>query len=248
MRRKYKIDAKTNAAVQANTVHMILCYIKACQMAARVEAMLYKEKELGIMRKISVVRSEVRVMVRTKIQRDLNLLRGASICEITLPDTFLYRLASTSSVNPGNQPVSMVIAEMSVHHDAQYVVLSLTEMLKYARERSAVEKIDFKEEIKKRDATIVSLTAEITRLVEALCVSEAQSGKGVKGFCKTEVSKLCVACALMARELKPEQWVADLFPDTWKEQMKMTLAELANENAAGQQLPTKPTAKRKKTA
>ncbi|CAI7884889.1 unnamed protein product [Closterium sp. NIES-53] len=38
------------------------------------------------------------------------LLRGASICEITLPDIFLYRLASTLSVNPENQPVVMVIA------------------------------------------------------------------------------------------------------------------------------------------
>ncbi|CAI5487301.1 unnamed protein product [Closterium sp. Naga37s-1] len=151
---------------------MILGRIKACQMAARVEATLYKEKELGIMREISVVRSEVRVMVRTKNQRDINdcadrrrgtigdtytaeqfrqimtrvlpawaasawcprfttpsqtlwrfllvkvltllshhsLMRGASICEITLPDIFLYRLASTSSVNPENQPVVMVVA------------------------------------------------------------------------------------------------------------------------------------------
>ncbi|CAI5524987.1 unnamed protein product [Closterium sp. Naga37s-1] len=38
------------------------------------------------------------------------LLRGASIREITLSDIFLYRLASTSSVNPNNQPVVMVIA------------------------------------------------------------------------------------------------------------------------------------------
>ncbi|CAI5985412.1 unnamed protein product [Closterium sp. NIES-64] len=124
------------------------------------------------MREISVVRSEVRFMIRTKNERDLknctdrrrgtigdtytaeqfrqimfrvlptwaakawnprgtgpsqtlwrflllkvltllsyhSLLRGASIREITLPDIFLYRLASTSSVNPENQPVVMVIA------------------------------------------------------------------------------------------------------------------------------------------
>ncbi|CAI5532492.1 unnamed protein product [Closterium sp. Naga37s-1] len=142
------------------------------ETAVRVEATLYREKELGIMREISVVRSEVRVMVRTKNERDLKncadqrrgtigdtytaeqfrqimtkvlptwaasawnpratapsqtlwrfmlikvltllshhtLLRGASIREITLPDIFLYRLASTSSVNPENQPVVMVIA------------------------------------------------------------------------------------------------------------------------------------------
>ncbi|CAI5959881.1 unnamed protein product [Closterium sp. NIES-64] len=110
MRREYKIDADTNEPVRAYTVHRILGRIKACQMAARVEATLYKEKELGIMREISVVRSEVRVMVRTKNQRDLDLMRGASIREITLPDIFLYRLASTSSVNPDNQPVVMVVA------------------------------------------------------------------------------------------------------------------------------------------
>ncbi|CAI5963624.1 unnamed protein product [Closterium sp. NIES-64] len=110
MRREYRIDADTNEPVRAYTVHMILGRIKACQMAARVEATLFKEKELGIMREISVVRSEVRVMVRTKNQRDLDLMRGASIREITLPDIFLYRLASTSSVNPDNQPVVMVVA------------------------------------------------------------------------------------------------------------------------------------------
>ncbi|CAI5963204.1 unnamed protein product [Closterium sp. NIES-64] len=76
------------------------------------------------MREISVVRSEVRFIIRTKNERDIKfllvkvltllshhtLLRGASNREITLPDIFLYRLASTSSVNPENQPVVMVIA------------------------------------------------------------------------------------------------------------------------------------------
>ncbi|CAI5951956.1 unnamed protein product [Closterium sp. NIES-64] len=59
LRREYKIDAETNAPVKSNMVHMILGHIKACLMAARVEATLYKEKELGIMREISVVRSEI---------------------------------------------------------------------------------------------------------------------------------------------------------------------------------------------
>ncbi|CAI6008465.1 unnamed protein product [Closterium sp. NIES-65] len=105
MRREYKIDADTNEPVRAYTVHMILGRIKACQMAARVEATLYKEKELGIMREISVVRSEVLTLLSHH-----SLMRGASIREITLPDIFLYRLASTSSVNPDNQPVVMVVA------------------------------------------------------------------------------------------------------------------------------------------
>ncbi|CAI6007828.1 unnamed protein product [Closterium sp. NIES-65] len=105
MRREYKIDADTNEPVRAYTVHRILGRIKACQMAARVEATLYKEKELGIMREISVVRSEVLTLLSHH-----SLMRGASIREITLPDIFLYRLASTSSVNPDNQPVVMVVA------------------------------------------------------------------------------------------------------------------------------------------
>ncbi|CAI5528573.1 unnamed protein product [Closterium sp. Naga37s-1] len=165
-------NATQTAHVQATTVHTLLGRIKACQMAARVEATLYREKELGIMREISVVRSEVRFNVRTKNERDLkncadrrrgtigdtytaeqfrqimmkvpptwaaaawnprestpsqmfwrfrlikvltllshhSLLRGASIREITLPDIFLYQLASSSSVNPENQPVVMVVA------------------------------------------------------------------------------------------------------------------------------------------
>ncbi|CAI5998142.1 unnamed protein product [Closterium sp. NIES-64] len=660
MRREYRIDADTNEPVRAYTVHMILGRIKACQMAARVEATLFKEKELGIMREISVVRSEVRVMVRTKNQRDLDLMRGASIREITLPDIFLYRLASTSSVNPDNQPVVMVVAarnsktskdarlqqsyaarhleaelcavgetgltrelwykkhlffarndpeqgelsapshqrwtrqmwktngvfckrnvhaaraggaqelaiqgtpraeiaelghwaldkmtrayitsipvgvvmkkagysgftqdyflgrsrvepgdellaliaehifldvddllnkaeelakkgsdadvaavhfwrtllmfrrivaedlavklvrtpwhpyiqysklcriplfqhwakrvektdtdtikkrqdptliqpeEISVRHDAQFAVVSLTETLKLERERSTVQKLDLEEKIENRDATIASLAAEITRLTEALRVSEARrmpeappaandqspsdggsaesasrgggankpnkppqtveeasyelnvvqpwrtattvkdawrlwtsctsadtrrlcdrfrepgfvdrhtlldgasqgahgkrvrrmmkvidavrqlrrsdgeadteatvnalnkiaapgigtfadaltvlnadavatyagQGKGVKGLGKTEFSKLRVACAFVARGLKPETWVADLFPDTWVEQMKKTLADLARENDAGQLPPTNKSTKRKKT-
>ncbi|CAI5952492.1 unnamed protein product [Closterium sp. NIES-65] len=105
MRREYKIDAETNAPVQAYTVHMILGRIKACQMAARVEATLYKERELGIMREISVVRSEVLTLLSHH-----SLMCGASIREITLPDIFLYRVASTSSVNLDNQPVVMVVA------------------------------------------------------------------------------------------------------------------------------------------
>ncbi|CAI5974919.1 unnamed protein product [Closterium sp. NIES-65] len=181
MVREMKLDAESskegdNATgtqpVQSTTVHTLLGRIKACQMAARVEARIYRETELSIMREISVVRSEVRFMIHTKNERDLknctdrrrgaigdtytaeqfrqimfrvlptwaakawnprgtgpsqtmwrflllkvlmllshhSLLRGASIREITLPDIFLYRLASTSSVNPENQPVVMVIA------------------------------------------------------------------------------------------------------------------------------------------
>ncbi|CAI5975474.1 unnamed protein product [Closterium sp. NIES-65] len=657
MRREYKIVADTNEPVRAYTVHMILGRIKACQMAARVEATLFKEKELGIMREISVVRSEVLTLLSHH-----SLMRGASIREITLPDIFLYRLASTSSVNPDNQPVVMVVAarnsktskdarlqqsyaarhleaelcavgetglwlhfvldqigqfhgvdlippvdtstrelwykkhlffarndpeqgelsapshqrwtrqmwktngvfckrnvhaaraggaqelaiqgtpraeiaelghwaldkmtrayitsipvgvvmkkagysgftqdyflgrsrvepgdellaliaehifpdvddllnkaeelakkgsdadvaavhfwrtllmfrrivaedlavklvrtpwhpyiqysklcriplfqhwakrvektdtdtikkrqdptliqpeEISVRHDAQFAVVSLTETLKLERERSTVQKLDLEEKIENRDATIASLAAEITRLTEALRVSEARrmpeappaandqspsdggsaesasrgggankpnkppqtveeasyelnvvqpwrtattvkdawrlwtsctsadtrrlcdrfrepgfvdrhtlldgassngeadteatvdalnkiaapgigtfadaltvlnadavatyagQGKGVKGLGKTEFSKLRVACAFVARGLKPETWVADLFPDTWVEQMKKTLADLARENDAGQLPPTNKSTKRKKTA
>ncbi|CAI5938268.1 unnamed protein product [Closterium sp. NIES-65] len=52
------------------TVNMLLGRIKALQMAAKVEATLYKEKELHIMQDISVVRTEVRVMVRGKNKAD----------------------------------------------------------------------------------------------------------------------------------------------------------------------------------
>ncbi|CAI5950080.1 unnamed protein product [Closterium sp. NIES-64] len=151
-------NATRTGPVRSTTVHTILGRIKACQMAARVEATLYREKELGIMREISVVRSEelrrpstrhhrryytaeqfhqimMRVLLtwaaaawnprattpsqtlwRFLLMKVLTLLshhtllRGASIREITLPDVFLYHLASTSEVNPDSQPVVMVIA------------------------------------------------------------------------------------------------------------------------------------------
>ncbi|CAI5999515.1 unnamed protein product [Closterium sp. NIES-64] len=181
MVRELKLDAESskegdNATgtqpVQSTTVHTLLGRINACQMAARVDATLYWETELSIMREISVVRSEVRFMIRTKNERDIkncadwhrgtigdtytakqfrqimirvlptwaakawnprgtvpsqtlwrflllkvptllshhSLLRSQSIRVITLLDMFLYRLASTSSVNSENQSVFMVIA------------------------------------------------------------------------------------------------------------------------------------------
>ncbi|CAI6008892.1 unnamed protein product [Closterium sp. NIES-65] len=73
-------------------------------------------------------------------------------------------------------------------------------------------------------------------------------GKGVKGLGKMEVSKLRAARAFVARGFKPETWVANLFPDTWVEQMKKTLADLARENNAGQLPLTHKSTKRKKTA
>ncbi|CAI5527270.1 unnamed protein product [Closterium sp. Naga37s-1] len=75
-----------------------------------------------------------------------------------------------------------------------------------------------------------------------------EAGKGVKGLGKTEAPKLRVACALVAHGLRPKEWVAALFPDTWEEQMPKTLADMANESAARKRPPTKVPSKRKKTA
>ncbi|CAI5499973.1 unnamed protein product [Closterium sp. Naga37s-1] len=261
--------------------------------------------------------------------------------------------------------------------------MSLKETLKYERERSAVEKIDLQEELEKRDDTIATLTAKITRLTEALHVSEArrmsamppsgneqapsesgsadsastgvgakkrgekppkppqtldearyelnvvqpwvaepgfvdrhtllkgatqgaydvkvrrmledmdavrllrssdgdadteavvaalnmiaapgigtfcdalmvlkpgtaptkskEPGMGVKGLGPKLVSKLCLACALVAVNLKPSAWVAVLFPDTWEEQMPKTVADMAKQTAP----VLRPLTKRKKAA
>ncbi|CAI5977988.1 unnamed protein product [Closterium sp. NIES-65] len=168
----YIRDNKKKDWCNEKVVRQQYIWVHGPRMAARVEATLYREKELGIMREISVVRSEVRFNVRHKNDRDIkncadrrrgtigdtytaeqfrqimmrvlptwaaaawnprattpsqtlwrfllvkvltllshhSLLRGASIREITLPDVFLYHLASTSEVNPDSQPVVMVIA------------------------------------------------------------------------------------------------------------------------------------------
>ncbi|CAI5960514.1 unnamed protein product [Closterium sp. NIES-65] len=105
MRSEEGNTAMRTQPIKPCTVNMLLGRIKALQMAAKVEATLYKEKELHIMQDISVVRTEVRVMVRGKNKADTN------VREITLADIFLYRLASGSSVNPDNQPMVMVIAQ-----------------------------------------------------------------------------------------------------------------------------------------
>ncbi|CAI5960670.1 unnamed protein product [Closterium sp. NIES-65] len=105
MRSEEGNTAMRTQPIKPCTVNMLLGRIKALQMAAKIEATLYKEKELHIMQDILVVRTEVRVMVRGKNKADTN------VREITLADIFLYRLASGSSVNPDNRPMVMVIAQ-----------------------------------------------------------------------------------------------------------------------------------------
>ncbi|CAI5514504.1 unnamed protein product [Closterium sp. Naga37s-1] len=81
---------------------------------------------------------------------------------------------NTETIKKRRDPTLIQPEEISVRMDAEHAVMSLTETLKYERERSAVQKIDLEEDIEKRDATIATLTAEITRLTEALRVSEAR--------------------------------------------------------------------------
>ncbi|CAI5502099.1 unnamed protein product [Closterium sp. Naga37s-1] len=104
MRSEKGNPAMRTQPIKPCTVNMLLGRIKACQMAAKIEATLYKEKEMHIMQDISVIRTEVCIMVRTKNKADNN------VREITLADLFLYRLSSGSATNPNNQPMVMVIA------------------------------------------------------------------------------------------------------------------------------------------
>ncbi|CAI6004887.1 unnamed protein product [Closterium sp. NIES-64] len=71
-----------------------------------------------------------------------------------------------------------------------------------------------------------------------------EPGMGVKGLGPKVVSKLRLACALVALELKPTTWVDRLFPDTWEDQMPKTEADLAKQTAPAQRPPSK----RKKSA
>ncbi|CAI5970851.1 unnamed protein product [Closterium sp. NIES-64] len=70
-----------------------------------------------------------------------------------------------------------------------------------------------------------------------------EPGLGVKGLGPKVVSKLRLACALVALNLKQSDWVETLFPDTWEEQMPKTKADLAKPTApAKSTAPAKPTA------
>ncbi|CAI7845787.1 unnamed protein product [Closterium sp. NIES-54] len=71
-----------------------------------------------------------------------------------------------------------------------------------------------------------------------------EPGMGVKGLGPKSVSKLRLACALVALNLKPSAWVAILFPDTREEQMLKTVADMAKQTAHVLRPPTK----RKKAA
>ncbi|CAI5959139.1 unnamed protein product [Closterium sp. NIES-64] len=230
--------------------------------------------------------------------------------------------------------------------DTEYCNISLKAKLTKEMERAANEKIDFLEELEKRDDTIASLTVEITRpseggsadsanmgagadggddkpppppqtdveasyelnvvqpwreaktvmdavrqlrasdgdadteavvetlhriaasgigtFADALTVLKPgtapmlskEPGLGVKGLGPKVVSKVRLACALVALNLKQIDWIKTLFPDTWEEQMPKTKADLAKPTApAKSTAPAKPTApvhrpptKRKKSA
>ncbi|CAI5961965.1 unnamed protein product [Closterium sp. NIES-65] len=419
-------NATGTQPVQSTTVHTLLGRIKACQMAARVEATIYRETELSIMREISVVRSEVRFMIRTKNERDLknctdrrcgtigdtytaeqfrqimfrvlptwaakawnprgtgpsqtlwrflllkvltllshhSLLRGASIREITLPDIFLYRLASTSSVNPENQPVVMfhgvrlippvdtstraswykkhlfftkndtdqgelsaashqrwtrqlwdkngVFCKRNMHAaraggaqelaidgtpraeiaelghwaldkmtiaepgfiDRHTLLAGATQGALNKRVRRMLKVIDAVRQLRASDGeadseavvdTLHRIAASgIGTFADALTVLKPgtapmlskEAGMGVKGLGPKVVSKLRLACVLVALNLKQSDWVETLFPNTWEEQMPKTKADLAKPTApAKSTAPAKPTApvhrpptKRKKSA
>ncbi|CAI7854755.1 unnamed protein product [Closterium sp. NIES-53] len=66
-----------------------------------------------------------------------------------------------------------------------------------------------------------------------------EPGMGVKGLGPKSVSKLRLACSLVAVNLKPSAWVAVLFPDTWEEQMPKTVADMAKQTAPVLRPPTK---------
>ncbi|CAI6004497.1 unnamed protein product [Closterium sp. NIES-64] len=77
-------NATGTGPARSTTVHTILGRIKACQMAARVEATLYREKELGIMREISVVGSEVRNYADRRRGTIGNTYTAEQFCQIMM--------------------------------------------------------------------------------------------------------------------------------------------------------------------
>ncbi|CAI5986704.1 unnamed protein product [Closterium sp. NIES-64] len=68
----------------------------------------------------------------------------------------------TETINKRRDPTQIQEEEISVLMDTEYYNISLKAKLTKEMERAANEKIDFLEELEKRDDTIASLTAEIT--------------------------------------------------------------------------------------
>ncbi|CAI5514513.1 unnamed protein product [Closterium sp. Naga37s-1] len=103
-------------------------------------------------------------------------VEGFKLCRIALFHHRAKRVEAvdTETIKKRRDPTVIQPEEISVRMDTQYHNMPLKETLKYEMERSAVEKIDLKEEIEKRYDTIATLTAELARLTEALRVSEAR--------------------------------------------------------------------------
>ncbi|CAI5495267.1 unnamed protein product [Closterium sp. Naga37s-1] len=103
-------------------------------------------------------------------------VQGSMLCRIPLFQHWAkwVERVDTETINKRRDPTQIQAEEISVRFDTEYYNMSLKEKLTKEMERTANEKIDFLEELEKRDGTIVSLTAEIIRLTEALRMSEAR--------------------------------------------------------------------------
>ncbi|CAI5996309.1 unnamed protein product [Closterium sp. NIES-65] len=92
-------------------------------------------------------------------------------------------------------------------------------------------------------ATQGALKMRVCRMLKAMDATaptmSKEPGMGVKGLAPKVVSKLRLACALVALELKPTTWVNHLFLDTWEVQMPKTVADLAKQTAPAQRPPSK---------
>ncbi|CAI5496973.1 unnamed protein product [Closterium sp. Naga37s-1] len=103
-------------------------------------------------------------------------VQGSKLCRIALFQHWAKRVEAgdTETINKRRDPTLIQPEEISARLDTESRNMSLKETLKYEKERSAVKKIDLQEEIEKRNDNIATLTAELTRLTEALRVSEAR--------------------------------------------------------------------------
>ncbi|CAI5972999.1 unnamed protein product [Closterium sp. NIES-65] len=103
-------------------------------------------------------------------------VQGSLLCWIPFFHHWAKRVerVDTQTTNKHRDPTQIQAEEISVRMDTEYYNISLKAKLTKEMERAANERIDFLEELEKRDNTIASLTAEITRLTEAIRVSEAR--------------------------------------------------------------------------
>ncbi|CAI5531144.1 unnamed protein product [Closterium sp. Naga37s-1] len=220
------------------TVNMLLGRIKALQMAAKIEATLYKEKELHIMQDISVVRTEVRAEELAQgpeantaavhfIQTMLDARRiAAEDLAVKLvrtpwhPQVQASRLCRDRNFQAWAKDIEKIDTEMIAKRRSpiptQPAVDLLNETLAHERHKATLKQMKVEKELEEARAAIAARDAEISRLMEELKISEARRAPAPQAPSRPTTLEEEAAAAAKHAQLNADARYEALVVDPWR--------------------------------